>query len=291
MEKIITKIESTFLSDKGISLFLKRDDLLHPLISGNKFRKLKYTLEKVGRYKGIVSFGGAYSNHIYSLAAAGALYGVQTIGIIRGDEITELNSTLTFAKEKGMDLQFVSRSEYRLRYDSDYLAELAVKYKGWLIVPEGGTSKEGVLGCEEILPEISFDYDIVCTPVGSGGTISGLINSAPDKVSVLGFPALKNSEYLIDMIKELTLPNKMNWSFVKDYNFGGYAKMKPELLTFIKQFKHDFDILLDPIYTGKMMYGIFDLIDKDFFDSETTIMAIHTGGLQGWGGIDSKMLE
>lgn len=291
MDQSLKHIQSELLSSKGITLFIKRDDLLHPLISGNKFRKLKYTLQKAKEYKGIVSFGGAYSNHIYSLAAAGDIYGISTIGIIRGEEHKELNATLSFAKEKGMELVYVSREEYKLRNQVEYLQKVADKYKGWLIVPEGGTNQDGVLGCTEILQEINEPFDVVCLPVGSGGTISGVIRSSADTVNVLGFPALKKSDYLKEVVAELVNQKKENWDFIQGYHFGGYAKMKPELLTFIKDFKKQFGVLLDPIYTGKMMYGLFDMIENNYFDTGTSIVAIHTGGLQGWGGIDPSMLE
>lgn len=291
MDKKLTRIKSDLLTDKAISLYIKRDDLLHPLISGNKFRKLKYTIQKAQDFKGIVSFGGAYSNHIFSLAAAGEIYGIPTIGIIRGEEHKELNTTLSFANDKGMKLIYVSREEYRLRENEEYLSKLAEKYKGWLVVPEGGTNADGIKGCEEVLQEIDVRYDVVCLPVGSGGTISGIINSSSGLVKVLGFPALKKSDYLKEVVSNHINKEKENWQFIQDYHFGGYAKMKPELLTFIKKFKEKFGVLLDPIYTGKMMYGVFDLIEKDFFEPGTSIVVIHTGGLQGWGGIDPSMLE
>lgn len=290
MDEMLTLLKSDFLSSKEIKLYIKRDDLLHPLISGNKFRKLKFTLEKAKNYNGIISFGGAYSNHIYSLAAAGDIYNIPTIGLIRGDEHKELNSTLSFAREKGMKLIYVPREEYRLREDESYLKLLSERYPNWLIIPEGGTNTDGVRGCEEVLKEITVDYNVVCLPVGSGGTISGVINSSSDNVKVLGFPALKKSDYLKDVVLSHLIEERGNWGFIQDYHFGGYAKMKPELLTFVKGFKEEFGVLLDPIYTGKMMFGIFDLIDKDFFEPGTSIIAIHTGGLQGWGGFDPNML-
>ncbi len=266
--------------------------MLHPYVSGNKFRKLKYNIQKAKdeKFKQILSFGGAYSNHIYSLAAAGKIHNIPTIGIIRGEEHTPLNDTLQFATDCGMKLIYISREAYRNKSNPECLAQLQTEYPNAFIVPEGGSNTLGVKGCEEIISEIDVDFDYICTGVGSGGTISGIINSLQGNKIILGFPAIKNADYLKTDISQFLKEDYQNWGFISNYHFGGFAKMKPKLLDFIQSFKKNHDVLLDPLYTGKMIFGIFDLIQKDYFPLNTTIVAIHTGGLQGWNGIDPSML-
>lgn len=275
----------------NIQVVIRRDDLIHPIISGNKYRKLKYNIEaaKLSGTSKLLTFGGAFSNHIAATAFAGNEFGLETIGIIRGEELAmqkELNPTLEFAQSCGMNLKFVSRELYKNKLDAEFLGELTSEFGTFYLLPEGGTNDLAVKGCEEILTDQDDAFDIICCCVGTGGTISGLINSSFQHQKVLGFPALKGDFLRRDIRKFV---NRNNWELISDYHFGGYAKIKPELITFINEFKRQYNIPLDPIYTGKMVFGIFDLIEKDYFPSGTKILVIHSGGLQGIKGMNLKL--
>jgi 1-aminocyclopropane-1-carboxylate deaminase len=269
-------------------LWLKPEYEIHPEVSGNKFRKLKYNLEAAIRegFEGVLTFGGAFSNHIAATAAAGKLLDISTVGIIRGEELDkdiDLNPTLSYAKASGMDLEFISRAAYRNKNEVSFLKSLNIKYPNFYIIPEGGTNARAVRGCSEILTEKDRDFDVICCAVGTGGTISGLINSSLPHQKIIGFPALKGA-FLNEDIRKFA--QHSNWELCPDYSFGGYAKVNQELIQFINQFKIDFGIPLDPVYTAKMMFGIDDLVKKGFFSRSTKILAIHTGGLQGISGMN-----
>lgn len=278
----------------GVSLYIKREDKNHPFVSGNKLRKLKYNILKAKEENKttLLTFGGAFSNHIAATAAAGQLTGFKTIGVIRGEELyskVNENPTLNFAKKCGMDFVFITREKYRLKHTNEFLTELRKNYDAnTYIVPEGGTNEFAVKGCEEILTQNDQDFDVICSAVGTGGTIAGVINSSFSHQTVLGFPALKG-EFLSDEIKKYT--QKKNWELVHDYNFGGYAKVSDDLIRFLNDFKYKTQISLDPIYTGKMIFAIFALSTKKFFKPNTKILAIHTGGLQGIEGINQKRIK
>ncbi len=273
-------------SEYGVELFLKREDQIHPFISGNKYRKLKYNIAQA-KHLGVtklLTFGGAYSNHIAAVAFAGKHFGFETLGIIRGDELEDKindNPTLIFSKNCGMQFKFVTREDYR----NDKLMN---EFKDYYIIPEGGTNALAIKGCEEILKETDMEFNYICTSVGTGGTISGLINCSQPSQQILGFPALKGAFLQEDISKFVS---KNTWKLVSDYHFGGYAKINLELIRFINEFKEKHDIQLDPIYTGKMMFGIFDLIQKRYFPKGSKILAIHTGGLQGIEGMNSKLKQ
>lgn len=270
---LLQKIEAAFLKEKEISLNVLRLDLVHPYISGNKWFKLKYNLEEARNQKKntLVTFGGAYSNHIIATAAAGKEFGFKTIGIIRGEELNETNNpVLQFAKDCGMELRFVPREEYRkkeLHYNEDYY-----------LLPEGGTNKLAVKGCSEISSYIDIPSDYICCAAGTGGTIAGIISSLKTNQKAIGFSVLKGGDFLKNEIEKL-VPLKTNFDLQTEYHFGGYAKKNEELLNFISDFKENHNIKLDFVYTGKMMFGIFDLIKKNYFEKGATIVAVHTGGL------------
>lgn len=288
----LTELNTQLLDERGVKLYIKRDDLIDPEISGNKWRKLKYNLleaEKSG-YDTLLTFGGAYSNHIYAVAAAGKKYGFKTIGIIRGEEYLPLNPTLSFAQECGILLAYVSREEYKDKAEEYFLEQLAIKYGKFYLIPEGGTNELAVKGCEEIVPEINIDFDYICSACGTGGTISGIINSVNERQKVLGFPALKGGDFLRDEIRGFMNSSSNHWDLITDYHFGGYAKVKPELLEFMNWFQSEFQIELDPIYTGKLFFGLFNMIKKDYFKKRETIIALHTGGLQGVEGMKQRGL-
>jgi len=284
----------------GISLTVKREDKLYPDISGNKYRKLKYNLleAKNQQKKTLLTFGGAYSNHIAATAVAGKEFGFRTIGIIRGEELKDKitkNATLSYAQSCGMQLEFISRDLYRKKNDSNFFETLKKIYplleeleNDFYLIPEGGTNQLAIKGCEEILIEEDAQYDYVCTCVGTGGTIAGLINSAIAKQKIVGFSTLKG-DFLKDEIGLLT--PKKNWELITEYHFGGYGKIKPELITFMNQFKRETGIPLDPIYTGKMLYGIVEMHHAGYFTKDSKILVVHTGGLQGVKGMNQKLRQ
>ncbi|TEW73165.1 1-aminocyclopropane-1-carboxylate deaminase/D-cysteine desulfhydrase [Gramella jeungdoensis] len=281
------------IADSGVSLFIKREDKLHPFISGNKYRKLKYNLVEAKNQEKmtLITFGGAYSNHIAASAAAGSQFGFNTIGVIRGEELAnnleevlQNNPTLKFASKHNMQFHFVSRSAYREKTSKEFLDNLKQQFGDFYLVPEGGTNTFAVKGCEEILTERDIVYNVICSSVGTGGTISGIINSTKEHQKTIGFPALKG-DFLQNEIKKYVLTNK-NWSLNTNYHFGGYAKVSETLINFINKFKGETGIPLDPVYTGKMLFGIVDLIKNDYFEKGTSILAIHTGGLQGIDGMN-----
>lgn len=276
----------------GIELVIKREDEIHPHISGNKYRKLKYNIitAKNQGFNTLLTFGGAFSNHIAATAAAGAEFGFKTIGVIRGEEIATKfyeNPTLSFARNCGMKFKFITRSLYREKENSEFIESLKKEFGTFYQLPEGGTNKLAIKGCEEILTIEDKSFDYICTAVGTGGTIAGIINSASPHQKVIGFPSLKG-DFLNNEIAKWT--TKTNWELETNYHFGGYGKINNNLITFINKFKEKTSIPLDPIYTGKMLYGIVDMIQNLTFDKGSKILAIHTGGLQGIEGMN-KLLK
>ena len=284
-QKVITAFPNS------ISVQIKREDLIHPFVSGNKFRKLKYNLlqAKAENQETLLTFGGAFSNHIAAVAFAGNEKGFKTIGIIRGDELAgkvSENPTLLFAQNCGMQLEFISREDYRLKKEVSFLENLKQNFGRFYHIPEGGTNDLAIRGCEEILTPEDADFDYICCSIGTGGTISGIINSVLPHQKVLGFPALKG-DFLQGEIRNFVQND--NWDLVTDYHFGGYAKVNAELIVFINHFYLENQIPLDPIYTGKMVFGVVDLIKKNYFPAKSKILLIHTGGIQGIQGMNMKL--
>ena len=273
-------------------LFIKRDDLMHPFISGNKWWKLKYNFQAArdNQDQTIITFGGPFSNHIAATAAAGKVYGFKTIGIIRGERPQNSNKTIAFALNNGMELHFIDRASYRKKSNDEFLDQLEKKFGPFYLIPEGGANLEGVKGCAEMLEGVTNSYNYICCPCGTGTTLAGLILSKNKEVKVLGFSALKGGEFLKDNVSHfLTAAEKefsdkcpdQNWEIITDYHFGGYAKVKPELIKFVQAFETRTGIPLDFVYGGKMIAGIYDLGAKGFFKASDKILIIHTGGLQG----------
>ena len=283
--------QQIILPNNTVELYIKREDKIHPFVSGNKYRKLKYNLleAKNNGFDTLLTFGGAFSNHIAAVASAGNAFGFKTIGIVRGEELGNKiseNSTLSFAKENGMQFKFVSRELYRNKTSESFLNDLKEEFGDFYLISEGGTNKLAVKGCEEILNTEDKNFDYICCAVGTGGTISGLINCSKPSQQVLGFPALKGDFLKEDISK---FASQTNWKLITDYHFGGYAKINEELVTFINQFKIDNQVSLDPVYTGKMLFGIMDLINKNHFPKGSKILVIHTGGLQGIEGMNAVL--
>jgi 1-aminocyclopropane-1-carboxylate deaminase len=285
---IVSTVETGFFPDLGLELNILRLDEMHPGLTGNKWYKLKYNLEEM-RSRGLshlVTYGGAYSNHIAATAAAGSRYGFKTTGIIRGEPHEKLNSTLTLASEQRMNLLYVDREKYRDKKALDNWTRGALGDSVY-ILPEGGSNELAVKGCQEILDGLSYRPDIICCSCGTGATIAGIASCATGKGRTLGFSALRDTSFFPAAMvafggKDLEDAPRV----IGDYHFGGYGKVKPELIQFVKDFRSAQGIQLDYIYTGKMMYGIFDLAGRGFFNPGTRILAIHTGGVQGNAGFE-----
>jgi 1-aminocyclopropane-1-carboxylate deaminase/D-cysteine desulfhydrase-like pyridoxal-dependent ACC family enzyme len=282
----VSGIKSQIFEQYGVRLIVKREDQNHPFVSGNKWWKLKYNLaEAVNEdHDTILTFGGAYSNHLYATAAAANELGLKSIGIIRGEETLPLNDTLAFAKACGMELHYVSREAYRNKAVPSFIEQLHKQFGDFYLIPEGGTNELAVKGCAEFATELKteVDFDYLCLAVGTGGTIAGMIEGLDATKNILGFPVLKGAEFLEEEIRKYT--HKNHWQLMYDYHFGGYAKTNPELMNFLRLFEEEHHIPLDPVYTAKMMFGVFDLIKKNFFPRGSKILALQTGGLLGRGG-------
>lgn len=274
---------------KGRSIDILRLDSAYPDIQGNKYFKLKYNLEeaKNSAKTTLLTFGGAFSNHIHATAVAGEKYQFKTIGVIRGEDDLK-NPTLQFVRNAGMELDFVSREQYKNKQDKQFLQSLEKKYGNFYLIPEGGSNDLAVKGCSEILSGIEDTYDQIFCASGTGGTLAGLIATPGLKSKITGISVLKGKDVLTDNIKILlqnnNISNNVEWHINTAYHFGGYAKYDPALIKFIKQFDNDYKIPLDPIYTSKTCYAVFDLIDKQLIPSTEKICIIHSGGLQGWLG-------
>jgi 1-aminocyclopropane-1-carboxylate deaminase len=283
------KIENELTLSHKINLFVLRLDTIDLYAGGNKLFKLKYNLEEAKKqgFEKILTFGGAWSNH---LAAVGAVSNEQlaVVAVVRGEEPKIYSDTLTYCKEKGVELHFISRTDYRNKTDENFIQELKNKFGDFYLLPEGGSNALAVKGCSEIANYIPIDFDYICTAVGSGGTLAGIASTLKPNQRAIGFSALKGAGYLSDEVcKLIDDSTKSNFEIVNDYHFGGYAKTTPELLDFKSNFERQFSIPLDYVYTSKMMFGIFDQIKNSNFKEGSIVVAIHTGGLQGNNGFDN----
>ncbi|KUJ50972.1 1-aminocyclopropane-1-carboxylate deaminase/D-cysteine desulfhydrase [Chryseobacterium sp. JAH] len=268
--------------EKNVKLFIKREDLIHPQISGNKYWKifynLNYYLESSPEKPIIITFGGAYSNHISAVSAVGNIFSIQTLGIIRGEELEKKwidNPTLVTAKRNGMNFRFVTRDDYRNKQKMTEL--LQIEFPDALIIPEGGTNAKAVEGVKMMLNNDTKDFDYLCTAVGTGGTIAGISHFCEGNQKVIGFKVVEDTS-LENRISELT--SKRNYHLT-DAALGGYGKINDDNVRFINDFKMKYDVPLEPVYTGKMMQKVFEMIDDNYFPAESKILCFHTGGLQG----------
>jgi 1-aminocyclopropane-1-carboxylate deaminase len=279
----------------NISVQIKRDDLIHPIISGNKWRKLKYNLQQAQRIgaQGILTFGGCFSNHIHASAFACQQQHLTSIGVIRGEFENQNNYTLNWAKHWGMQLNFVDRKTYRLRHDTDYLETLQARYPHFYLVPEGGSNELAIPGMAEVIDELALQttFDTILTPVGSGGTIAGLIAADNNEHNILGVAVLKQDGYLADSVTQL-LPVAArtfnNWKILKDYHCGGYAKFSNNDAQQIRAFSKQTGINCEPVYSGKMILALLHLIEQGHFPAGHRIVLLHTGGMQGLAGMFSR---
>ncbi|MEL0641165.1 pyridoxal-phosphate dependent enzyme [Pseudoalteromonas aliena] len=289
----IQQIDTAYLKKRNIYLGVKRDDLLHPLISGNKWRKLKYNLVHMKELNKteLLTFGGAFSNHIHACAAAGKEFNIKTHAIIRGPELDSDNPTLQFAKQCGMQLHVVNRIEYKQRYDQRYLETLQRRFPNAFIIPEGGTNEHALLGCKELVHSLP-EHDYLVCPTGSGGTLAGLIEGSKANTHIIGIAVLKQAQYLNAEVKKLSskAEKQDNWQLLTDFHDGGYGKFSPALWQFCQEMNHTYNLPLEPIYSGKMMYALWKLIEQDYFPPGSKIIAIHTGGLQGLNGLKYRGL-
>lgn len=280
--EIAQSVQDQTIVLEGHPITIRRLDQIHPQISGNKFFKLKYNLQHAAAlgYQKILTFGGAYSNHIAATAFAAHYFGFESRGIIRGEELQArpLNHTLNTAQQFGMCFDFVSRNDYRQKSNPEFLAQLQQQYPDHYIIPEGGTNRLAIQGCQEILSIEDAKFDVICCAVGTGGTITGLIEASFPHQHILGFSALKG-RFLNDDVAQLT--QKKHWSITDAYCFGGYAKTTPELFQFMHNFEQQHAIPLEQVYTAKMFYGLSKLIQQQHIEASTRILVIHSGGLQG----------
>lgn len=289
----LQQLHSPFLDKAGIQLLIKRDDLIHPYFGGNKWRKLKYNLIKADNsdFDTLLTFGGAWSNHIYATAAAGKHYGFKTIGMIRGEQHSPLNPSLAFASNCGMQLHYLSRTDYRLKHDPLFLKTLKEKFGNVYLLPEGGSNALALKGCTEIVSEIKQQqktpFNIICCACGTGATLAGLVAAISSEQTAIGFSALKGGHFLVNEVRHFleqystSHTKSTNWHIESRFHFGGYAKVNDELIQFIKKFQSEYKVQLDCVYTGKMFYGLFKLIESKALKRGTSIIAIHSGGLQG----------
>lgn len=286
------------LNQQKITISVLRLDLHQPLLSGNKYFKLKYNLEQARQqgYKQVLSFGGAFSNHLHALAMAGQQYGLATVGVVRGEKTSPLNATLQDASDAGMELCYVSREEYRKRNNSEYLDRLQQRYPDSIIIPEGGSNLLGVKGCMEIVDHIwqgiGNDFDTIILPCGTAATLAGIAAAAVNK-RVIGISVLKNANFLEDSVndfhRQLGIDTLDNWQLLHTFHGGGYARVSAALAEFIRDFHHQYAIELEPVYSGKMFYALLQLLNEGYFARGSKIVAIHTGGLQGLRGMQHKL--
>lgn len=283
----LQRLHHPLLTRYGIELWCKRDDLIHPAISGNKWRKLKYHLLHAKEHgkRHLLSFGGAYSNHIHALAAAGSQYGLHTTGVIRGEPDAISNSTLQDAKRWGMDLVFVDRQSYRRRQDPDWLAQFDAP--DTLIVPEGGSSPLAIPGVAELVGEVPFSPDLWVLPCASGGTLAGLIAGKQEREQILAIAVLKGGGFITDEVCRLhpAATNTAGWRIALDHHDGGYAKFSPALWQWVQDFSATTTLPLEPIYSGKAMWGLFRELAAGRIAPGSKLVFIHTGGMQGLAGL------
>jgi 1-aminocyclopropane-1-carboxylate deaminase len=281
----VDEVTAFFPNSRGIRIFILRLDVMHPIISGNKWFKLKYNLEAAhnGNFRQVITFGGAYSNHLIATAVASSAAGFSSVGIVRGVHAQQnLTPTMQACRQQGMRLHFVSREAYALRDDTQFLQDIEDLFGNSYIIPEGGNNDAGRKGAGEIADYIHQGATHVCLPVGTGTTFAGLRNRLDVAVGMTGFTAVKNGAYLEDEVaRQLNDQQTKNWALETSCHFGGFAKTTPILLDFIRAFHTATGILLDIVYTGKMMFGICGLIERNAFAEGENIVCIHTGGLQG----------
>jgi 1-aminocyclopropane-1-carboxylate deaminase len=279
----MSELRDERLDAAGVRLWLKRDDLIHPELPGNKWRKLKYNLAAATEegHGTLLTFGGAYSNHLRAAAAAGRHFGFATIGVVRGEEHLPLNPSLAYAVSQGMRLTYLDRTTYRRKTSPEVIAELHREWGGFYLVPEGGSNALAVRGCAELAAEIDPGVDLVCCPAGTGGTLAGLAAGLRPGPLAIGFSALKGGGFLTGEVAELQRQAfgrvTANWRIETGFHCGGFAKRSPGLDAFMADFAHRHEIRLERVYVAKMMYGLFELIGQGAVRPGSRIVAVVTG--------------
>lgn len=299
MKLAVNEIKNKLFLEKQLSLNLLRLDLIDAYWGGNKIFKLKYNLEAAQKLgcDTLLTFGGAYSNHLAATASAGKAMGFKTIGIVRGEEQLPLNPTLKHVQSCGMLLKYVSREQYRNKNQDQFLEQLKEEFGNFYLIPEGGSNQLAVQGCAEILAQTEINFDVVCCACGTGTTLVGLTLMLNANQRALGFSSLKGGNFLENSVAQMILEHSsekdiksLKWEIQTDYHFGGYGKINPPLLSFTKAFFETEGIQLDLVYTAKMMYGIYSLAEKDYFLPGTKLLAIHSGGVQGNKGFGLQLI-
>ncbi|WP_329429011.1 pyridoxal-phosphate dependent enzyme [Streptosporangium sp. NBC_01495] len=282
----LVELDDPRLARAGVRVILKRDDLIHPLLPGNKWRKLKYNLARAAElgHETLLTFGGAYSNHVRAVAAAGARFGFRTVGVIRGEEHLPLNEVLAFAAGAGMRLVYLDRATYRVKDTAPVVEELRREFGRFYLLPEGGSNEQAVRGCAELPGEIGVPFDVVCCPVGTGGTLAGIAAGLATGQRALGFSVLRGGRFLADVVAGLQVATygevSANWTVECDFHAGGYARRGPELDAFADDFAHRHGMSLDRVYVAKMMWGVFTLVERGVFPGDTTVVAVVTGPMK-----------
>ncbi len=287
----------------GVEVWLKRDDQIHPEVSGNKWRKLKYYLEdfKKSGKKALLTFGGAFSNHLAATAALANMAGISAKALVRGEEV-QTNPTLDFCRQQGMEIEAISRKRYHTKDDPEFLQMMAETLPQVYLIPEGGKGPLGVKGCTEVLAGVDKGFHFICAAAGTGTTMTGLLLS-DYPAQFLCFPALKGGHFLKGAIARQLIDYCQHFStgvdekklleerlsIIENYHFGGYAKVKPSLITFMNEFYRKYQVPLDPVYTGKMMFGLYEMIEQGYFKAGTRLLVVHTGGLQGIKGMNRRL--
>lgn len=300
----ITELKDELFVEKGVQVLLKRDDLIHPVISGNKWRKLKYNIERAQQqgYDTLLTFGGPFSNHIAATAEAGRRFGFKTIGMIRGELPSEGNPTLDRALECGMELHPMDRQTYREKQERYTIETLRDRFGSFYLIPEGGANHLGVAGCMEILPEVESGYTDVAVACGTGTTLAGLVLSLPEQVRLHAFVVFKDQnegEELKGDVHQLLMNTCLDEELAADlgkkitwhtqFHEGGFAKVSDRQFEFMQVFYQKHQVRLDPLYTGKLLMGIHQLIGEEYFENGTRLLVLHSGGLQGIAGMEQRL--
>ena len=283
----LQKLDQDLLPGKDVEVWVKRDDLIHPVISGNKWRKLKYNIEALSPNAHVLTFGGAWSNHVRAVAAAGAEFGFKTTAVIRGELVEPLNPVLVFAQNHGMQLVPVSRSDYRLRHDRNWIEQQRLAAGADVVWPEGGSNELAIRGVKEMMQEVTQQdpnpFDVICVPVGTGATLAGIVAALSETSRALGVSVLKGGGFLRDDVRALLAaagePDNDHWELETDYHFGGYAKTKPELVRWVEEFSGRSGLPLEPVYSGKLFYAVMDKLANGWLSSGGRILVVHTGGV------------
>lgn len=279
----VVELRDDRLDRAGVRLLVKRDDLIHPELPGNKWRKLKHNLTAAAGqgHDTLLTFGGAYSNHLRATAAAGHHFGFRTIGVVRGEERLPLNPSLAYAVGRGMRLAYLDRATYREKHRPAVIDALRHRWGRCYLLPEGGSNALAVRGCAELPAEITEPFDVVCCAVGTGGTLAGIAAGLRPGQRAIGFAVLKGGEFLAGEVRRLQESalggDTGNWRVECGYHFGGYARGTPRLAAFADDFAARHGLTLDRVYVAKLMFGVFELIEEGHFPAGTTVVAVITG--------------